>query len=54
MCLTGNDGGGRLTCGIVNAKPPLSPIACKRCGKCGSTTCGCNLPSESTNASSGN
>lgn len=48
----GTDDGGRLACNIVNAKPPLSPVACKSCGKCGSTTCGCNLPSDSTHASS--
>ncbi|KAH9797559.1 Bromo domain-containing protein [Citrus sinensis] len=48
----GTNDGGRLACNIVNAKPPLSPVACKSCGKCGSATCGCNLPSDSTHASS--
>ncbi|XP_031256799.1 transcription factor GTE10 isoform X1 [Pistacia vera] len=47
----GTDGGGRRACGIAN-KPPLSPVACKKCGKCDSTTCRCNLPSDSTHASS--
>lgn len=53
MCLIGTNDGGGLACNIVNAKPPLSPVACKSCGKCGSATCGCNLPSDSTHASSG-
>ncbi|XP_044460643.1 transcription factor GTE9-like isoform X2 [Mangifera indica] len=48
----GADGGGKRACGIANAKPPLSPVACKKCGKCDSTTCHCNLHGDSTYASS--
>ncbi|KAK6271891.1 PREDICTED: transcription factor GTE12 [Theobroma cacao] len=35
----------------INAKPPLSPGAC-RCSSCGSIKCQCSLPSDSNHASS--
>lgn len=54
MCLLGSDGGGRLACSVVNAKPQLSPVACQRCSKCSNPSCGCSLSSDSTHASSGN
>ncbi|OMO82797.1 hypothetical protein COLO4_22813 [Corchorus olitorius] len=37
--------------GSINAKPPLSPDACK-CRSCGSVKCQCSLPSDSNHASS--
>ncbi|KAL5774130.1 hypothetical protein ACOSP7_011687 [Xanthoceras sorbifolium] len=48
----GTNDGGRRTCVIVNVKPPLSPVACKKCSKCASSSCQCNLPSDSIHASS--
>ncbi|XVF25561.1 hypothetical protein REPUB_Repub13aG0222600 [Reevesia pubescens] len=47
---SGNDSGGRVH-GSINAKPPLSPGACK-CSSCGSMKCQCSLPSDSNHASS--
>ncbi|XVF27408.1 hypothetical protein REPUB_Repub14bG0104300 [Reevesia pubescens] len=37
--------------GSINAKPPLSPGACK-CSSCGSIKCQCSLPSDSNHATS--
>ncbi|KAK3179231.1 hypothetical protein Dsin_020703 [Dipteronia sinensis] len=48
----GTNDGGRRTCVIVNVKPLVSPVACKKCSKCGSSSCQCNLPSDSIHASS--
>ncbi|EOY27853.1 DNA-binding bromodomain-containing protein, putative isoform 3 [Theobroma cacao] len=46
----GTTSGGRAH-GSINAKPPLSPDACK-CSSCGSIKCQCSLPSDSNHASS--
>ncbi|XP_021295122.1 transcription factor GTE9 isoform X2 [Herrania umbratica] len=46
----GTTSGGRAH-GSINAKPPLSPGACK-CSSCGSIKCQCSLPSDSNHASS--
>ncbi|WRX33995.1 hypothetical protein QQP08_026482 [Theobroma cacao] len=46
----GTSSGGRAH-GSINAKPPLSPGACK-CSSCGSIKCQCSLPSDSNHASS--
>ncbi|MFQ6669320.1 hypothetical protein Gotur_034625 [Gossypium turneri] len=42
---------GGCTNGPINAKPPLSPGACK-CSSCGSMKCQCSLPCDSNHASS--
>ncbi|TYJ34326.1 hypothetical protein E1A91_A05G161400v1 [Gossypium mustelinum] len=47
---TGSGSGG-CSQGSINAKPPLSPGAC-RCSSCGNIKCQCSLPSDSYHASS--
>ncbi|XP_022715676.1 transcription factor GTE12-like isoform X2 [Durio zibethinus] len=47
---TGSGSGGHAY-GSINAKPPLSPGACK-CSSCGSIKCQCSLASDSNHASS--
>ncbi|KAH1066195.1 hypothetical protein J1N35_031182 [Gossypium stocksii] len=44
-------GSGGCSQGSINAKPPLSPGAC-RCSSCGNIKCQCSLPSDSYHASS--
>ncbi|XVF40237.1 hypothetical protein PTKIN_Ptkin01aG0095900 [Pterospermum kingtungense] len=46
----GSASGGRAR-GSINAKPPLSPGACK-CSSCGSVKCQCSFQSDSNHASS--